>query len=352
MQFHFIKKLNLNIFNGVILISKISIIVPVYMVEKYIERCILSILNQDFTNFELILVNDGSKDRSKEICEELSKKDQRIVLINKENGGLSSARNAGLKVAKGDYIGFVDSDDWIEKDMYKLLYQNIVKHNADISVCKYKVEKNDQIKVYQTFEPTDVKILNSKTAMDNLLYGKEIDLTQFACDKLYKRELFNDIIYPEGMIYEDVATTYRLIDKASKIIFLNCTKYHYTHNLDSISQGSFDEKQLDLIKARYQLYKFVLENYPWLSKGALSQYISANVSIIKKMLQSNKVDKDIYRESQNVIKVNVGIYLLSSNVKSAQKALATLVAFCPLSIVQFIVKSRKNIIKYSTRISM
>lgn len=120
----------------------ISIIVPVYNVEQYLDDCLISIINQTYKNLEIILIDDGSTDKSGKICDEYAKKDSRIIVIHKENGGVSSARNAGLRIAKGAYIGFVDPDDWIAEDMYEVLYSNAKKYDADVSVCKYKIVKN------------------------------------------------------------------------------------------------------------------------------------------------------------------------------------------------------------------
>ena len=124
----------------------ISIIVPVYNVEQYLDDCLISIINQTYKNIEIILIDDGSTDKSGKICDEYAKKDSRIIVIHKENGGVSSARNAGLRIAKGAYIGFVDPDDWIAEDMYEVLYSNAKKYDADVSVCKYKIVKNNSIK--------------------------------------------------------------------------------------------------------------------------------------------------------------------------------------------------------------
>ena len=151
----------------------LSIIVPVYNVEKYIERCIKSILNQSFTNFELILVDDGSPDNCGKICDEYKKKDSRIKVIHKKNGGLSDARNAGIERAKGEYIAFVDSDDFINKYMYEILYKNAKKWDADISICNFKmVCENDRIDEDISVICEDAKVYGRNEAL-NKLYSNE-----------------------------------------------------------------------------------------------------------------------------------------------------------------------------------
>ena len=180
---------------------KISIIVPVYNVEKYLEKCVKSILNQTFTDFELILVDDGTPDSSGVICDQFAEKDERIKVIHKKNGGLSDARNTGIEVAKGEYIGFVDSDDYIAEDMYELLYTNIVNEEADLSICGiYDVYENKEaqkrIRQYM--------ILNKFEAIKVILEAKIVSV--HAVNKLYKKELFTHVRYPVGKITEDCSS--------------------------------------------------------------------------------------------------------------------------------------------------
>ncbi|HDT8053597.1 TPA: glycosyltransferase, partial [Enterococcus faecalis] len=148
---------------------KISIIVPVYNVEKYLEKCVRSILAQTFTDFELILVDDGSPDSSGAMCDQFAEQDQRVKVIHKENGGLSDARNAGIEIATGEYLGFVDSDDYIADDMYELLYTNIVKEDADLSICGI-------YDVYEGKEPVEKQqqyiVLDKVAAMKMILEAK------------------------------------------------------------------------------------------------------------------------------------------------------------------------------------
>lgn len=312
---------------------KISIIVPIYNVERYIHRCIESILNQNFCDFELILVNDGSPDQCGDICDEYALKDNRIKVIHKNNGGLSSARNAGIDIAKGKYIGFIDSDDWIEPDMYEILYQNIKKYNADISMCKYKTEKNDLISIYNTPLQEEVLVVNTEQAIQAMVDNVLFDLTQFACDKLYKRELFEGIRYPEGKLYEDVATTYKLIDKCNVFVYNNSTKYHYSLNSNSISQRKFDHSQLDILETRQELYRFIRNNYPKAIQGALCQYISANVSIVNKLILSDYMDKKVYKDCREIIRKYILVYLKAHGVKKRQKLYASFIYLCPYFIV-------------------
>ena len=196
----------------------ISIIVPVYNVEEYLQRCIDSILNQSFKNFELILVNDGSTDNSLKICKEYLLNDPRVKIINKENGGLSSARNAGINIAKGRYIGFVDSDDWINKEMYKILYELCEKNNSDIAECRYTVTTGNEMNLDNSSNL--ITILNNEEAIKSLYtntsYGSVV-----SWNKLYRCELFKDIKFPEGKLNEDQFTTYKLYYKSNKIVLID-----------------------------------------------------------------------------------------------------------------------------------
>ena len=200
---------------------KISIIVPIYNVEKYLTNCIDSILNQTFKDFELILVNDGSTDNSFEICKHYKDIDDRICIIDKKNGGLSSARNAGLDIAKGEYIGFVDSDDYIHPQMYELLYNQIIKNKADISMCEFKKvsefnkkELSDKVILNQ-----EVEILNNKEAVFKL--GENGSVTYvIACNKLYKKSLFNNIKFKEGIIHEDEYIIHRLLYQVKTLVYI------------------------------------------------------------------------------------------------------------------------------------
>ena len=229
---------------------KISIIVPIYNVEQYLGTCINSILNQTFKDFELILVNDGSTDNSLEICKYYKKIDSRICIINKKNGGLSSARNAGLDIAKGEYIGFVDSDDYIHPQMYEILYNYIKKEEADISLCDFK-----KVKCYEKCESQkydeknlDIKSYCNTQASEELFKEKAITFI-VAWNKLYKRKLFNDNRYKLGKRYEDEFIIHRLLYQSTKVVYVPVELYFYLKRDNSIMSKSFSLKNLDALDA-------------------------------------------------------------------------------------------------------
>ncbi|EGO8248310.1 glycosyltransferase, partial [Enterococcus faecalis] len=239
---------------------KISIIVPVYNVEKYLEKCVRSILAQTFTDFELILVDDGSPDSSGAMCDQFAEQDQRVKVIHKENGGLSDARNAGIEIATGEYLGFVDSDDYIADDMYELLYTNIVKEDADLSICGI-------YDVYEGKEPVEKQqqyiVLDKVAAMKMILEAKVVSV--HAVNKLYKKEIFEDIRYPVGMITEDGAVILSILEHTEKIVIDTQQKYYYFHRANSISSNLFSKKDLDTINVWKENEKYILDQYPELS---------------------------------------------------------------------------------------
>ena len=226
----------------------ISLIVPVYKVEEYLDKCVESIVNQTYKNLEIILVDDGSPDNCPKMCDEWAKKDKRIKVIHKENGGLSDARNTGIDIAKGEYITFIDSDDYIEYNYVDFLYKNLDENKADISMGKQYVRYPE--KVINTGSGK-VYIVNPHDCFDKLLYGEDFDVS--ATIKLYKKELFKTIRFPKGRIYEDAATTYKLIDKSKKIVLNSMPIYNYMIRRDSISNNHFSLTKMDLITSTEEM---------------------------------------------------------------------------------------------------
>ena len=234
----------------------ISIIVPIYKVEKYLDRCINSILNQTFKDFELILVDDGSPDRCGDICEEYAKKDKRIKVIHKENGGLSDARNAGLDIATGKFIGFIDSDDFIHKDMYMILYDAIIKSKSDISQCKFKYfSKEDELNK-NIINDGKYEIYNNIDAIGEVIDNKNLNANVW--NKLYKRELFNDIRFPKGKIHEDEFVTYKVFYRAKTVSYVNKELYYYFSNDTGIMKNLNINSKFDWIEAIEERNEFLL----------------------------------------------------------------------------------------------
>lgn len=241
----------------------ISIVIPVYKVEKYIHRCIDSVLNQTYKNLEIILVDDGSPDNCGIICDEYSQKYERIKVIHKKNGGLSDARNVGLNTISGEYIGFIDSDDWIENGYIEKLYRLINKYNADISVCNF-IKTSCKDKNLDCNLKVEIKEYTNIQALEQYYDIYSIQMV-VAWGKLYKRSLFKDIEFPIGKIHEDEYITYKLFYRSNKVVLTTEPLYYYWQRSDSIMGLGFNIKgQIDAIDAfeeRARFFKKVgLEN--------------------------------------------------------------------------------------------
>lgn len=235
--------------------SLISVIVPVYKVEPYLARCVDSILGQTWKQLEVILVDDGSPDRSGEICEEYARKDPRVQVIHKTNGGLSSARNAGIEKAAGEYIAFIDSDDWLDADMFEQLHQLCEERQADIAECSFRSIFKDMIQE-ETTCTGDVIEGGPADAIQGILDWKYFK--PIACNKLYRRSVIGDIRFPEGMLHEDEFTTYRFFAAAQKVVYLDVSKYNYDRSrTDSITGDKFRQDNLDVCIAMRQRREFL-----------------------------------------------------------------------------------------------
>ena len=270
--------------------EKISVIVPVYNVEQYLERCVDSIINQTYTNLEIILVNDGSTDNSGKLCDELAKKDERIRVIHKENGGLSDARNRGIDESESDLVGFIDSDDYIDSDMYEVLLKNLNDTDADLSMCAlYDVYNNTpeaQVTNKETWK------LSSEQAIKMVMEAKILSVT--AVNKLYRKSLFTDLNFEVGKIAEDAFIMIKLLDKCEKIVATNEKKYYYVHRENSITTQKFSTKFLNVIEAYEQNSNIILEKYPKLKDVAQTRMNWAYFYVLDRLLlDDNYNDKEL-----------------------------------------------------------
>lgn len=225
----------------------VSIVVPVYNVENYLEECVDRLRNQSYKELEIILVDDGSTDSCGKLCDLFSTKDKRIVVYHKENGGLSDARNYGIDRAHGELLGFVDSDDYVERGMIAGMVSSIEKENADIAICGYKkIYKNV---ILEKTPPS--KSYTRDQAIHQLLRG--IDFQDHVWAMIYKTELWEGIRFPKGKLYEDVRTTYKLFLKAKKIISVNESYYNYRQRGSSIVKRDFNSGKLQCLEAEEEL---------------------------------------------------------------------------------------------------
>lgn len=236
---------------------EISIIVPIYKAESYLKTCLDSITAQTYENLQIILVDDGSADSCGSICDSYAAKDPRIQVIHQCNAGVAAARNAGLAAATGDWIGWVDADDWVERDMFQYLLSNAVAQQADVCVCARYEELPHRT---NHFGFTERALLDRQAALKALLENRLLDDALY--DKLWKRQLFQLIRFPEGRTYEDLSTVYRLLEQAQTIACLPEQKYHYRRHSGSIVADTSLPSRMNHYLAARQRYGDLASRYP------------------------------------------------------------------------------------------
>ena len=323
----------------------VSIIVPVFKVEEYLNRCIKSVLNQTYKDIEVILVDDGSPDRCPQMCDDYSRQDNRIRVIHKKNGGLSSARNAGIEIASGEYIAFVDSDDWIVNDMIEYAIDLIHKEKADIVSTSYILtDKEDPI----VEEKNNYIVMNREEALEYFLdIGMKSRISDYPTGiKLFKKELFSGIRFPEGVLYEDYTTNVKLIKKCAKYIKSNKVCYFYFQGGKSIVRSEYklrDSQLLDQCSNVCELVKNENKVIRRIAKEKLARsYLSLMIKIIvygfSDDIQADEgrtIAKNYVKKTRENFKL-----LIKSKMPISRKLL--LIAVCidyrPLCILRKVVK--------------
>lgn len=300
----------------------ISVVVPIYNVEKYLAKCIESIIAQTYNNLEIILVDDGSTDNCGKICDDYAKKDQRIKVIHKANGGLSDARNAGIEAAKGYYIGFVDSDDYINVNMYERLSNIIKTDDSKIAVCNFSLVYEEMRK--NIFDNNDFSanylLIDNKDKLLKYSMKNNYDTFTVAWNKLYLRELFNDIRYPKGKIHEDVFTTYKLLYKAQKISYTKDAMYYYLQRETSITKQKFSEKrlhQLDALQEQLEFYQVKKEQEMW--DITLFYYKLFLIHMLSEVEKNTKLKKDMMDSYKKFYNEQIKKYLGNSCIQFKKK---------------------------------
>lgn len=274
--------------------AKISVIVSVYNVERYLARCVDSILDQSYENLEIILVNDGSKDSSGRICDEYAAKDSRIRVIHKENGGLSSARNAGIDAATGEYITFVDSDDWIEQESYAWLMDAMIHHGVKM-VCagRYDVDGGTGEKTVGLC-PLKEEVISGEEMAGRIFTWDNCDSS--ACDKLYHRSLFETYRYPLGVVCEDLPVTYRIALEAGKVAVIPKPVYNYYHRPGSITTAAVSDKTFHYSCHTAEIYPFIRQNHPAIEEQARFLRIRSLYHLCLTLDQSEASIRGRYRQ--------------------------------------------------------
>lgn len=269
----------------------ISVIVPVYKTEKYLDRCVYSIVVQTYSDYELILVDDGSPDNSGTMCDDWARKDKRIKVIHKSNGGLSSARNAGLDVATGEYVTFIDSDDVIHPEYLMYLHALCETNEADIALGRLKRFSTDEVEHFEYESDQNTTLRTGIETLDCFFENeKEVSNYVSACCKLYRRELFDSIRFPVGRLFEDEFTTYKVYYRASKIVDSERVLYYYYVNDNSITRNLTLTKRCDEYDAQYGRIVFFSQNeMNSLHKQAVMRYLS---TAQWDMIEGNRLPKD------------------------------------------------------------
>ena len=303
----------------------VSIIVPVYKVEKEIKRCVDSILNQTYRNIEVILIDDGSPDHCPVICDDYARMDSRVKVIHKENGGLSDARNAGLDVAEGTYIAFVDSDDWVERDYIETLYVNAIKENADISIIGFSmVWESGKIRRFST--DNEYYILNKEQAIRELL--KQNKFYCMVCQKMYKAYIFENIRFPVGKLYEDVAISLPTFTKASKVVVSGVSKYNYFQRSTSIVNSKFNKDKLYFLECCRNIIDYSNENLKMYDKEAHTFYLRALMTFILQIYSVNNIENEIIlKQLEKEIRQQKKYIWRESYLELRKKIVLTLIYF-------------------------
>lgn len=294
----------------------ISIIIPVYNVEKYLAKNIESVIRQTYRNIEVILINDGSTDNSGKICDEYAKIDKRIKVIHKSNGGLSDARNVGIDVANGQFITFCDSDDYLKESYIEYLYELIKKDKCKMSICSYCILTENE-KMIDCGKGYNEGILTTEQTLSRMLCDEGFSVS--ACAKLYAKELFDDVRYPVGKLCEDNGTTYKLIKKCKLISYGNISQYIYIKRSGSIMNSKFNMKKLDLLELTNEMANELLEEYPNIKDAIERRVIYAKLSIIRQAINDDTSVKLVKKLRQEVIRDWKKI-LLNKKINSRDKA--------------------------------
>lgn len=285
----------------------ISVVIPIYNVEQYLQRCLDSVRNQTYSNLEIILINDGSQDNSEEICKQNAEEDNRIKIISQKNRGVSVARNAGVKAATGEYLVFVDSDDFVSHKMVECLCRVLVEEDADIAVCEYQRAVDEETAKFEEYDRGRT-IYSNNEAMHQFYDTYYIQLT-VSWNKLYKRSLFQEIEYPEGKIHEDEYASWKLIMKSKKIVYIYQNLYFYQKREESIVGQGVKWVSFDKVPAYKERVSF-FETYgdKRLLESACYRYIRVYEKLCEQVLIEEPLDFHRIYEHLKVIKQEMKLY--------------------------------------------
>ena len=273
----------------------ITVIIPIYQVEKYLENCVNSVLQQTYENLEIILVDDGSIDRCPQICDKFAEKDKRVRVIHKINGGLSDARNAGLDICKGQYITFIDSDDYVSQNYIELLYNALISNDADVSMVGSAAIQENMLYCTDPVEGNTEKYSQGEAIVN----GLNIRIQQNAWGKLYPAEYFKELRFPVGKLYEDLAVFYRILLKMGKLVVVRAPAYKYLIRSGSIMQSKFNVRQLDEIEIIDKEMDNLIFHFPEYKTMANGRRLYSYFLVLRRINTSEVADQ--YIQEQRVI---------------------------------------------------
>lgn len=320
----------------------VSVIVPVYNVQAYLERCVNSLIHQTYKNIEIILVDDGSPDNCPQMCDELKQKDKRILVIHKKNGGLSSARNVGMKVSNGQYLSFVDSDDYISNEMIEKMMTAIQATNSEMACCGRYVVYDDGKKDKKFVNP-NIQTLTANQALREMLCGTYVG--EPAWDKVYKKELFDGIQFPEGEINEDIVIMPLLFGKCKSIVHVPEPLYFYCKNGESITRSGYSAKKSIVIDHLEKMNQMILESYPNLLNEFYCFKAKNSLNMLFLLLEDKRTKEIFYKDYQvyySNLKKHLFVFLKANNITRSDKVKALLVVTKTYSMIRNLKKKVKQ----------
>ena len=321
----------------------ISVIVPIYKVEPYLRKCVDSILAQTYKNLEVILVDDGSPDGCPAICDEYAAKDSRVKVIHKQNGGLSDARNAGMAIMTGELVGFVDSSDWIEPQMYQRLYELMDHYGADMAFggVADDLEENGHVTTAKTSDYGENPFSeDNRSAMRRYFHG-----SWSAWDKLYRAELFYDIRYPVGEINEDEAIVLHLLNRCKKVCYTNEVFYHYMKRTGSgsITASNFSEKKLAWVDHCKANLNFIQEKYPQLELDAAVRYRSSLLWALREIALSEQTFSAAQKELRKQLRDNCALFSKAPFKEKRDWARYLMMTYLPFGVNRAVLRLRHKV---------
>lgn len=323
---------------------KVSIIVAVYNVEEYLERCLRSLTNQTLKECEIILIDDGSSDLSGEICNKYSENYDNITVVHKENGGLSSVRNLGISISKGEYIGFVDSDDYIHEEMFEKLYNAIIKNDCQMAISSFYEVKEDNIINKSNF--SDAKSIFAKKECIDKFFKEEYPFNySFVWNKLFKRSLFDDNKFNEKIIsdQEDTEIMIKLFNNIERVVYIDTPLYYYCLRAESLSSGMISNRKVKTERAFFEIYNYTKYNIPQFKSKALLKYIVYYFNIIIKIINNyDRYESDYFELIKNLSKLYFNI-LFNVKIPIKYKCHSTLILLNPKLYKWYICNQLKGV---------